>query len=317
MNAALFLPTNPGGSKDEGPVSEVHFHAMGTEIHLICVRGSSQLMASAVERIRYLESLWSRFLEDSEVSVLNRSAGRPQIVTDETLALVERSIEAWRLSDGCFNPCVEVAMAANGYDRDFKELELVPPRVPSGRAAPSPQEIVVLHDTNIVILPAGVRIDAGGIGKGLAADYVVDLLISSGATGALVNVGGDVRVAGDPSSEAGWVISIPHPLQSGVELIKFRIEDGAVATSSRLKRRWRTSNGMAHHLLNPLTGQPMVTKVVAASVIAATGWQAEAYTKLIFMRGITAAQLPANIHALAVLDDGRFVATRGVEEMVE
>ena len=42
----------------------------------------------------------------------------------------------------------------------------------------------------------GVGFDPGGIGKGLAADLVATAAVDLGADGAMVSLGGDLRVAG-------------------------------------------------------------------------------------------------------------------------
>ena len=107
-----------------------------------------------------------------------------------------------------------------------------------------------------VTLPAGVGFDPGGIGKGLAADIVTEELLAAGAAGALVSVGGDVRVRGESPSGPTWSLAIDDASRDGVELLRLGLGDGAIATSSRLQRRWTTRAGEAHHLIDPRTGRP-------------------------------------------------------------
>jgi FAD:protein FMN transferase len=86
-------------------------------------------------------------------------------------------------------------------------------------------------------------------------------------------------------------------------LLRLAISDGAVATSSRLRRRWRTASGDAHHLIDPRTGRPAHTDVVAVTVVAAEGWWAEALTKTLFLTG--PAGLDDNdVHAVIATADG-------------
>lgn len=304
------------GGGIEAPVFEARFRVMGTDAHLTSVGGSRALLDEGEKLVRQLESLWSRFLPDSEISVLNRNTGRAIIVSKETFGLIERAIQAWAMTGGCFNPCVATALAANGYDRDFRELSSLPLRPLLGVPVPSPQEIVMLKGTNTIIMPPGLSIDPGGIGKGLAADWVTNFLVTNGALGAMVNLGGDLRVMGQAPSSDGWVISIPDPQVEGDELVRFKLEDGAVATSSRLKRRWQSSDGEAHHLVDPATGRPMVSDVVVATAIAATGWQAEAFTKSLFMKGPKAFHELPNVHAIVVLANGTRMASPGAWEVL-
>jgi thiamine biosynthesis lipoprotein len=126
-----------------------------------------------------------------------------------------------------------------------------------------------------VRLPAGVGIDPGGIGKGLAADIVVGELLGAGAAGALVSLGGDVRVAGEPPDGDRWTLVVEHPV-TGADLLAVGLVDGAVATSSTLRRRWAVEGGTRHHVVEPTSGRSATGPLVAATAVAGEGWWAEA-----------------------------------------
>jgi thiamine biosynthesis lipoprotein len=150
-------------------------------------------------------------------------------------------------------------------------------------------EIAVDTVGSAVTLPPGVGLDAGGIGKGLAADIVVEELMAMGATGALVNVGGDLRLAGDPPTPDGWTVAIEDPFSAGHHTAVVRVADGGVATTTPDHRRWRGASGQRRHVIDPKTGEPATTDVSSATVIAATGWMAEALAKAATLATSTAA----------------------------
>jgi thiamine biosynthesis lipoprotein len=256
---------------------------MGSDAHVLVVaddhENGDELLDVAENRIAELEQRWSRFIADSEVSVLNRGEGGPAVVSADTALLVDRCVAAWWATHGRFDPTVHDAVVANGYDRDFSEIPSLAAPPEDARRAPGLHGVVVDRDTGLVWLPAGVRIDPGGIGKGLAADLVVDELLSQGATGACVNLGGDLRVEGTPPAGDVWTVSVDHPLIEGEELARLGLRAGAVATSSRLKRRWRAGTTELHHLVHPSTGLPADTPIVAATAIAKRGWKAEVAAK--------------------------------------
>ncbi len=135
-------------------------------------------------------------------------------------------------------------------------------------------------------LPAGVGFDPGGIGKGLAADLVARQAIEAGAAGVLVDLGGDIRVMGQPPERAGqWRIGVDHPTD-GTTLATVVLTEGAVATSTRTRRRWTSPDGARrHHLIDPLLGQPVDTDVLSATAVAGEGWQAEVLAKAAFIGG--------------------------------
>jgi len=277
---------------------------MGSAARVYVVGGGPQLLRLARSRIEVLEARWSRFVPTSEVSELNDAGGAARVVSPETFDLVRRGVEAWHLTGGRCDATVLGDVLRAGYAASFDDA----PAVVEPSATTLTQGcagIVLDAATHTVRLPRGTGFDPGGIGKGLAADLVVTELLEAGADGACVNLGGDVRVAGTPP-DASWSITIEHPTRPEPAAV-VHLADGAVATSSRLRRRWVTNQGPAHHLIDPASGRPAGGPVVAATAIGATGWQAEALAKAAFLAGLPAgAALLEDIGAAGLLvdDDG-------------
>ncbi len=314
---------------------DMQFRAMGSDAHVIVVGGSDDLAEVAYHRIEELEARWSRFVDSSEICAINRAAGHWVEVSDDTTRLVELAIEGWRLTGGGFDPTVLGAVVRAGYDRTFSDLanSTVPePGAPGGASRrragvePAPggasrrRAGVELHQgpTSIelgdrrVRLPRGAAIDAGGIGKGLAADMVAAELMALGAQGACVNLGGDLRVEGNAADGGDWTIAVADPW-STESIVDVAVRSGAVATSSTARRRWMVGGDTRHHLIDPTTGEPSTTDLVALTVIAGNGWLAEVFAKGALLRGSTRCFdiLPAGIEALAVTDDGDVLTTPG------
>ncbi|MGZ4758201.1 MAG: FAD:protein FMN transferase [Acidimicrobiales bacterium] len=265
------------------------FAAMGTRARVLVVDGPVGLADRLARRVGDLEARWSRFLPDSEVSRLNRAGGAPLEVSVDTIRLIDSAVSGWEATYGLFDPTVLGDLERAGYDRPFDDLPL------GGRVAWPPGRpswlirgcagIEIDHEAQTVRLPAGVGFDPGGIGKGLAADIVADEALAAGAAGVLVDLGGDVRVAGRPPHRApDWVIEIDDPF-GGPSIGYVELTDGAVATSSRARRRWTIDGRPRHHLIDPLLGTSVDSDVVATTVVAASGWQAEVLSKAAFVGG--------------------------------
>ena len=272
----------------ETAVRELHVEVMGTRAHVVVVGGGDALVHTAAARLADLERRWSRFILDSEVSRCNALSGRAVRVSPETVRLVAHAVTGWTATGGTFDPTVLSALCDSGYDRDFRSAVarssgLVPP---APHAAPGCGDIVWDEAECTVTLPAGVRFDPGGIGKGMAADIITEELIAAGADGALVSVGGDARVRGVAPSGAAWDLAIDDASRDGAELLRLGLSDGAIATSSRLQRRWTTRAGEAHHLIDPRTGRPAETPLVAVSAVASEGWWAEIVAKAVLIGGL-------------------------------
>lgn len=293
-------------------VTETRFRALGSDLHVVVVGGTDHHHDQAHARIDDLESRWSRFRPDSELSRLNATPGRPTIVSADTYGAVVLAIDAWRTTEGRYDPTVLPALVAAGYDRDFAALPAEGPSAPESAPAPGCGAIGLDPVVRSITLPPGVMLDLGGIGKGLAADLVVEDLLAAGAAGACVNAGGDLRAAGAPPSEDGWVVDVEH-----LPGILLALADGAVATSSTLGRRWQRGGTTMHHLIDPRTGAPAAGGLVAVTVVAGRASRAEVLAKAAFVAG--AAEAPdvlaaAGATGILVTEDDRVVELAGLAD---
>ena len=169
------------------------------------------------------------------------------------------------------------ALVAAGYDRSYADPSAGVHRVnePARPSAPAPGCAAIELDATLrtVRMPAGVKFDGGGIGKGLAVDLIVEELLDAGATGACVNLGGDLRVGGLAPTAQGWILGVADPYDAEL-IIPVRVDDGAVVTSTRLLRRWDKCGRTFHHLIDPRTGLPSTSDVDAVTVVAGRAWWA-------------------------------------------
>lgn len=276
---------------DEAPgTQERIFDVMGTTAHIIVTGGEADLADRAVARLDDLEARWSRFRPDSEVSRLNTGAGEPMLVSPETFTLVERAVAGWRLTDGRFDPTLLPELRAAGYDRSFELLEPVGDDVVTGaapdtdvtRAQPRRRTVESIWLDPVVgsvCFSSSVAFDPGGIGKGLAADLVVEMLLARGARGALVSVGGDLRAEGEAPEGAGWVVSVADANEPNRIVARLAFDRGAVASSWCTKRRWTVDGAVRHHLIDPRTGAPANRAVTGVTVVTGRGWEAEVLAK--------------------------------------
>ena len=256
---------------------------MGTTAHVV-VPGRRDLEAVAIDRLRDLERRWSRFLPTSEVSRLNRASGARTFVSSETYAVVRAAVSAWEATAGMFDPTVHDSVVALGYDRTFSDVARIAQTVePVAAPGCTGIEFGGPGDGRWIFLPENVALDLGGIGKGRAADLVVGELLAAGASGACVNVGGDLRVGGDPPTDDGWIVGVDDPFLPGREVFQIALASGAVTTTSRMRRQWDRGGARLHHVLDPRSGAPVDTPVAAVTVIAATAAEAEVLATAVFV----------------------------------
>jgi len=266
------------------------FRAMNTDVELLLdplpgIDSEAVLVAAEAEFHR-LEALLSRFRPDSELSRLNEAG---ELATGPELReVVALAVAARERTGGRFDPTVHDALVAAGYDRSFEHVEAAGPARPAGAACGGAVEI---EGTTIRLGP-GVRLDLGGIGKGYAVDRACDVLAPAGAC--LVSAGGDLACRG-----GSWPVGVTDELT--VELTR-----GALATSGRDRRRWRSGGEERHHLIDPATGVPAEGALLRATVWADTAAEAEVLAKAAFLGA------EVDVPRVLVTSDGRTVLEGGL-----
>lgn len=267
------------------------FQAMGTEVGLCLWHVNEPLAHQALHRTERFfaqtEARLSRFKSDSELSRLNRAAGRPFMVSSLLFKLVESALNWRERTGGIFDPTILQALIAHGYDRSFEAMA----QKTTGQADPTPLgrpvegHVKLNRAQRSITMPAGVGIDLGGIAKGWTVQQAVQRLGRFGP--ALVDAGGDIAVIGTPPDGSPWLIGLADPNNPDVDLATLTLIDEAVATSSLAKRRWEHQGQMAHHLIDPRTGAPAKTDLVSVTVIASRLPEAEIHAKVALILGST------------------------------
>jgi FAD:protein FMN transferase len=300
---------------------QLRFRAMGSDI-LGALDGepvaTARRLESLPEWFHERESRLSRFLPDSELSRLNRASGRPFPASPVLWDAVGAALEAARWSEGLVTPTVLEALERAGYDRTFEQLahgegpESGDAEAAGARRCPDWREVGRDEPTRSLLLPPGVGLDLGGTAKGGAADAAAKWLSEEGP--ALVDAGGDVAVSGPRRDGRPWAIGVADPLHPERELALLLLEAGGVATSGRDFRRWRQGGRWRHHLIDPRTGQPGRTDVLAATVIAGSALQAEVAAKGVLLRGsregLAWLESRPELAGLLVLEDGTVLRSR-------
>jgi thiamine biosynthesis lipoprotein len=238
--------------------------------------------------IQASESRFSRFLHDSELSELNRSAGRPFRISPELFSVIALSQQFFHQTNGLFDPSVLADLRRIGYDISMDLLryhQISPVAEPALAGKKLSFSLVELDEArSTVLLPAGMELDLGGIAKGWIAEQAALILLGF-CSACAVNAGGDMYLAGFPAGEEKWLVDLEHPLQPELTLATFKVGPGAVATSTVTKRVWKQGDELRHHLIDPRTGEPVVTDWLSVTVIAPHAYQAEVYAKSLLIAG--------------------------------
>lgn len=285
------------------------FRAMGTTVSVLLPERSIHAGAGAVRLLfEHWEKILSRFQPESELSRLNQQAGKPVRVSNLLFHVTRAALNAAQVSKGVYDPTLLRQLERLGYARSFDELPTdIPEREYSPNSGGDWRAIRLNSRERSITLPEGSGLDLGGIAKGMAVDAALHLLYQSGIQTALVNAGGDLAVMGMPPGQQHWPLLIDGPQRSWV--IPFQY--GALATSGIARRHWRQGEQVRHHLLDPRTGEPVLTTLWSVTAAAGTCEQAEVAAKVAFLLGIEQGAHFLKRHGLAglfVCKDGRWIA---------
>ena len=258
---------------------QVRFDVWGTTAHLLV--DDDAVLPEAERHLRALldriDRACSRFRADSALSRLNAASGtvsgtaawRTTVVDPTLLAAVRVALDAAGASGGLVDPTVGRALAAVGYDRDIAAVPADDPAPIRPMPAAGWRSVVVDEALGAVRLPAGVALDLGATAKAWAADLAATGLHERFGCAVLVNLGGDLAVAGTTAD--GWRVRVAEDHRAGRELPGqvVTVRSGGLATSSRTVRTWRRAGRAVHHLIDPRTGLPAGTTWRCVSVAAA------------------------------------------------
>lgn len=255
----------------------------------------------------------SRFDASSELSRLNADPRACVPASPLLRAAVDAALHAATLTGGLVDPTLLGSLRSSGYDQSRAQiaapsllaaLASAPPRRP---ARPDPaarwRAVHVDHGAGAIHRPPGLELDLGGSAKGWAADLLGTRLGRHGRYA--IDCGGDLRLGGRRGSP--WEVRVRHPLTGDVAQTLF-VRAGGVATSGIDARLWQLDDGeFAHHLIDPASGTPAWTGLVAATALAPTALEAEALAKAALLSGPAGAHrlLRARHGGVLVHDDGR------------
>ncbi len=267
------------------------FRAMNTDI-LLLAEGMPFRLAEGFEKSRQFmeecEARFSRFLEGSELSRLNRSAGSRFTASPELFTVVRAAMQFFHKTHGLFDPSILPDLRRVGYDRsmDLVREQGPGPLLESILASERPPFSSVELDErdNGILLPAGMALDLGGIAKGWITEQTAQRL-STYATACAVNAGGDMYLAGLPEGKEWWPVELEDPYDPSLTLTSLKAGPGAVATSAVTKRTWMQGGIRRHHLIDPRTGEPAETDWLSVTVFAPHADEAEVYAKALLIAG--------------------------------
>ena len=258
----------------------------------------------AFDEMKRIEALMSTYLPDSEVSRINRAAGKTAVPVSRELEEVLRVGIYWsEQSKGAFDITVEPLVQLWDFDG---EKEIIPSENTIRKTASLVDyRNIEIKDHTVRLKNAGMAINVGGLAKGYAVDRAISILRSKVWSG-IVNAGGDLYAFGQKSKNTPWNIGLQHPRKSQGLLAAFAVNNQAIATSGDYQRYFIKDDVRYHHIFDPQTGKP-ARLMISATIITTEVMDADALATAVFVmgpdKGIEWVDSMENVEAMLVLED--------------
>jgi FAD:protein FMN transferase len=311
---------------------KAEFRAMGCGIEALLDNEGAQAFKALQQVPGWFEE-WeqalSRFRPDSELNQLNASAGAVFKASPILWEVVCIALENARWTGGLVVPTVLKSLEHAGYTHSFDpNQQAVHPVQQDGAWLAAKEEwkadLIRWSDIDLdqtrhtITLPAGIKLDLGGVGKGWAARQSMQRLEEYGPV--LVDACGDISISDLDMDGNPWAVSIEDPMQFQESLGELSLGQGGVATSGIDYRRWLQDGVLRHHIIDPRTGEPAQTDLTAVTIFAPDVIQAEAAAKAVLILGSKAGlgwlKERPQFSGLLVGQDGSLINCGDIKELL-
>lgn len=247
------------------------------------------LCEPAIEAIKRLEKHISHYLPDNDLARLNQSAGLGAVkVNSDLFEVIRWSKLYWEQTDGAFDPTVGPLLELWGFFQKNRDT------IPSNdEIAETLKKVgmdkVKLNEENqtVELTVSGMRLDFGGIGKGLALDRAARILKEQGVKSAVLHAGTSSIIALDPPpNQTGWKIGIRSPYNKSEQIEEFEICNESLSTSSISEKYLERKGKKYGHIFNPKTGLPVDNKIISSTVITKSATESDALSTSFFVMDI-------------------------------
>ena len=305
------------------------FFAMDTTMTVTLYgKGGADALTAVQQEVFRLDGLLSRTKPNSDISRLNAGAGNDVEVDTSTGTLLAEAAFIGDMTGGALDVTIAPVMDAWGFgaatsfqESEFRvptqaELDALLPLVDSGKLHVNGHALGRLARLD----EPGMAVDLGAVAKGYAADQVRDLLLEAGVTSALLDLGGNVTVMGTKADGSPWRVGIKDPAAPASSYCILSLSDKTASTSGGYERYFEENGVTYHHIIDPHTGYPADSGLLAVTAVSADGTLADALSTACFVMGADKAldlwrdQGEAQDFDLVLVgDDGHVFITEGLE----
>lgn len=283
-----------------------------TEVELV--------LQTCIRRLEELERHLSANAESSTLIDINKASGVSAVnVPADIYPLFARAVFFAEKTDGAFNPAIGGVVKL--WNIGFENARKPEDRDIQVALSRTDYKDVQLAGTAVFLKKEGMKLDLGAIAKGFAADELTRIVKQAGIMHAVIDIGGTISAVGVRPDGKRWNIGIRDPrIRQGQPIISAPIENRSISTSGSYERYFEQDGIRYHHIIDPATGYPVQSNMIAVSVFADSATDADALSTACFVMGYKKAvklldELP-NTEALFIFDDNSVRTTGNLKKNI-
>ncbi len=235
-----------------------------------------------------IDKLMSNYRDDSDIEEFNRNptTDSPIGVDKEILDLLNISAEVYEKSEHCYDPTIKPLFQIWGFSKDKL-------RIPDDKTIANTLKDIGFNQLkrtdSITKTRAGQTIDLSAIGQGYAVSQIANLLEKQNITNYLVEIGGEMLVAGTKPNDKKWQVGIERPVPNSQKVSEVITLSGkrqtAIMTSGTYRHYFDENGKQYSHILDPRTGKPVEHNSVAVTVLLDNATYADAWSTALLCLG--------------------------------
>lgn len=257
-------------------------------IYMDSVSDRQEVSDSIDELLKDLDERISYRNTSSEIAIFNKAYAVDGIITfsPDIKEYISRELEISNETEGAFSPCILPISLLWGIEDGYSK----PPsrdELDEALLHIDPTDIEIVDD-GVIFHNDGMKIDFGAVGKGIAADKVIDELSKRKVPGAIVSIGGTIAVYGDKGKGRPWHVGVQDPRgDEGKVLGVLAVTGGdVVSTSGDYEKYFEIGGKRYHHIFDPKTGYPADNGLISVTICTNDGFLSDALSTACFVMGL-------------------------------
>ncbi len=241
----------------------------GTTYH-ITYKAASDLNDTILHQMRMVDFSLSPFVEESLISKINQGdSAKADALFEEVFALSQRVCS---ISGGAFDPTISPLINLWGFGyKEGLEAGPTPEQIDSALASVGILQCSIAPDGQVIKKSPATEFNFSAIAKGYGVDLIAKALERNGCHDYMVEVGGELALAGKNSRGEDWRIQVDAPVDDPTahsQLAVIAITDCAIATSGNYRNNRLLGDSLVYHTISTITGRPALTSTLSATIIA-------------------------------------------------